>query len=150
MIGFVLDNSVTMRWLLESDKSSDQDYAEKVLKSFSSKDALVSNLWHLEASNVLLRAEKHEEITTGEVERFISQLENLPIQVDPLTARQSFSRTLALGRAYNLSSYDGAYLELAIRENIPLATLDKNLTKAAKKADVEIYLNETIQANRNY
>ena len=142
MIGFVLDNSVAMRWLLESDKTSDQDYAEKVLKSFSSSDALVPDLWHLEASNVLLRAEKHGEITIGEVERFISQLENLPIQVDPLTARQSFSRTLVLGRAYNLSSYDAAYLELAIRENIPLATLDKNLTKAAKKADVQIYLNE--------
>ncbi len=98
------------------------------------------NLWHLAASNVLLRAEKYEEITTGEVERFISQLENLPIQVDTLTANQSFSRTLALGRAYNLSSYDAAYLELAIRENKPLATLDKNLIKAAKKADVQVYL----------
>ncbi len=144
MIGFVLDNSVAMRWLLESDKLSDQDYAEKVLKSFSDSDAFVPNLWHLEASNVLLRAERYGEITTGEVERFISQLENLPIQVDSLTANQSFSRTLALARAYNLSSYDAAYLELAIRENIPLATLDKNLAKAAKKVDVQIYLNKKV------
>lgn len=140
MTGFVLDNSVAMRWLLESNKASDQEYAEKVLKSLSGDDALVPNLWHLEASNVLLGAEKREEITIGEVEGFISQLENLPIQVDPLTAHQSFSRILALGRAYNLSSYDAAYLELAIREGLPLATLDKNLAKAAKKSEVEIYL----------
>ncbi len=141
MTGFILDNSVAMRWLLESNKASDQEYAEKVLKSLSGNDALVPNLWHLEASNALLGAEKREEITIGEVEGFISQLENLPIQVDPLTAHQSFSRILALGRAYNLSSYDAAYLELAIREGLPLATLDKNLVKAAKKSEVEVYLN---------
>jgi predicted nucleic acid-binding protein len=40
-----------------------------------------------------------------------------------------------------VSSYDAAYLELAIRENLPLATLDKNLKKAAKQADVTLYLN---------
>ncbi len=47
MTGFVLDNSVAMRWMLESGKVSNQDYAEKVLKSFSTEEALVPNLWHL-------------------------------------------------------------------------------------------------------
>ena len=140
MTGFVLDNSVAMRWIFESNKVSDQNYAEKVLKSFSIEDALVPNLWHLEASNVLLGAEKRSEITLGGIEGFISQLENLPIQVDPLTAGKSFSKILALGRAYNLSSYDAAYLELAIREGIPLASLDKKLIIAACKSGVEIYL----------
>ena len=140
MTRFVLDNSVAMRWILESDKRSDQEYAETVLKSLSNTEAFVPNLWHLEASNVLLSAEKRSEISVGEIEGFISQLENLPIQVDPLTAQQSFNRTLALGRAYNLSSYDAAYLELAIREGIALATLDKNLIKVAKKSGVNIYL----------
>ena len=129
-----------MRWILESDKLSDQKYAENVLKSLSNSEAHVPNLWHLEATNVLLGAEKRSDISLGEIEGFISQLENLPIQTDPLTAQQSFNRTLALGRAYNLSSYDAAYLELAIREAIALATLDKNLVKAAKKSGVHIYL----------
>lgn len=140
MSGFVLDNSVAMRWHLASPKPSDQDYAEAVLKSMADADALVPNLWHLEAINVLLGAEKHEDTTTGEVEAFIAQLENLPLYVDPLTTHQSFSRTIALARAYNLSSYDAAYLELAIREGLPIATLDKDLRKAAKKADIAIYL----------
>ena len=140
MTDFVLDNSVAMRWLLESNKTSDQTYAREVLKRFSKNEAIVPNLWHLEAVNVLLGAEKRSEITIGEVEGFISQLENLPIHVDHLTAHQSFSRILALGRAYNLSSYDAAYLELAIREGIPLATLDKNLIKSAKKSGINIYL----------
>jgi predicted nucleic acid-binding protein len=140
MSGFVLDNSISMRWLLESDKAADQKYAEAVLKNLINDDAIVPNLWHLEASNVLVGAEKRSEIDAGEIERFITQLESLPIHVDSLTAHQAFSRIIALSRIYKLSSYDAAYLELAIREGIPLATLDKDLKKAAKKANVDIYL----------
>lgn len=62
------------------------------------------------------------------------------MHVDPLTARQSFTRIMSLARAYKLSSHDAAYLELAVREGLPLATLDENLLKAAKKADIAIYL----------
>ena len=140
MTGFVLDNSVAMRWLLESPKASDQKYAENVLKCLSEHDAVVPNLWHLEASNVVLGAEKRGEITVGESERFINQLENLPIHVDAMTAYQAFSRTLNLARTYKLSSYDASYLELAVREGLPIATLDKCLRKAAKKADVDLFL----------
>lgn len=140
MSRYVLDNSVAMRWLLVSPKKTDQAYAESVLQSLSDTEAVVPHLWHLEAVNVLLTAEKSGELETGEVERFISQLESLPIQVDPLTSHQAFSRTLSLARAYKLSSYDAAYLELALREGLSLATLDKDLMKAARKADVALYL----------
>jgi len=140
MTDFVLDNSVAMRWVLQTEKKSDQAYAENVLKSLLEANALVPNLWHLEATNVLLGAEKRSELCIGEVEGFISQLEGLPISVDPLTSNQSFTHILSLSRAYNLSSYDAAYLELAIRESIPLASLDKYLLKAAKKAGIQIYL----------
>lgn len=140
MTNFVLDNSVAMRWIFESEKASDQKYAEAVLTKLMNVDALVPNLWHLEAANVLFKAEKRMEAGAGKIERFISQLENLPIHVDPLTYRQAFSRTLNLVRTYKLSSYDAAYLELAVREGLPLATLDKNLIKAAKKSDVNIFL----------
>ena len=140
MSGCVLDNSVAMRWLLASLKESDQAYAEAVLQSLAETEALVPHLWHLEATNVLIGAEKRGDLKTGEVERFITQLEALPIQIDPLTSHQAFSRILSLSRAYNLSSYDAAYLELAIREGLPLATLDGDLRKAAQRADVLLYL----------
>lgn len=140
MSGCVLDNSVAMRWLLASLKESDQAYAEAVLQSLVETEALVPHLWHLEATNVLIRAEKRGRLKTGEVERFITQLESLPIQIDPLTSHQAFSRTLSLSRAYNLSSYDAAYLELAIREGLPLATLDGGLRKAAQRSNVLLYL----------
>ena len=140
MTAFVLDNSVAIRWLMPSPKASDQAYAESVLTSLLDSDARVPNLWHLEAANVLLSAERRGEIKAGESEAFISQLEGLPLDLDPMTAHQSFSRTLGLARIYKLSSYDAAYLELAIREGLPLATLDKDLRKAAKEADIGIFL----------
>ena len=140
MTTFVLDSSVAMRWLLASNKTSDQRYAESVLRSFANAEAIVPNLWHLEAANVLLGATNRKDIEVSELERFTVQLENLPISVDTLTANQVFGHTISLTRAYRLSSYDAAYLELALREGLPLATLDKDLLKAAKRSDVEIYL----------
>lgn len=140
MTDFVLDNSVAMRWLLSSAKASDQKYAKNVLITLSDVDAIVPNLWHLEVSNVLLGAEKRSDIKQGDSEGFIIQLENLPIHVDPLTAHQSFSRAISIARSYKLTSYDASYLELAIRDGLPLATLDSDLRKAARKANVDIYL----------
>ena len=140
MTAFVLDNSVAMRWLLASPKISEQRYAESVLKSLAKAEAVVPNLWHLEAANVLLGATIRNDIEPSELERFTVQLENLPISVDPLTANQVFGHTISLARAYRLSSYDAAYLELALREGLPLATLDKDLLKAARRSNMEIYL----------
>ncbi|MDB6059928.1 MAG: hypothetical protein JWM78_31 [Verrucomicrobiaceae bacterium] len=121
---FVLDHSVAMRWLLQSEKAIDQKYAESVLRSFNDIDVVVPGLRHLEVVNVLMSAERRGEIEAGEVEGFVSQLENLPLRIDLATAQQAFSRTLSLARIYKLSSYDAAYLELSVRERLPLATLD--------------------------
>ena len=139
---FVLDNSVAMRWVLASQRKSDQQYAECVLLSLVEREAVVPNLWHLEASNVLLRAEKDKVISVADIEGFAAQLEGLSIVVDDGTAKQALNRTLVLARNYRLSSYDAAYLELALRLKIPLATLDAALIKAAVKSDVEIYKKE--------
>ncbi len=141
-MGFVLDNSVAMRWILETSKKMDQKYADEVLNSLLAGEALVPNFWHLEVVNVLLGAEKKLEINAIESEQFISQLDNFPILVDPNTSQQAFSRIIALARIYNLSSYDASYLELAIRTGLPLATLDKRLIKAAKKSAIPIYLKD--------
>ncbi len=140
MTAFVLDNSVAMRWLLKSARPRDQRYALDVLNSLIDAEALVPNLWHLEATNVLLAAQQRGDVSAGEVERFILQLENLPVQVDPQTAHQAFGRTRALSNAYGLSSYDAAYLELALREGLPIATLDRRLRQAARKADIATWL----------
>jgi len=137
---FVLDNSVAMRWLLATEKRADQVYAESVLSSLTEAQALVPGLWHLEVCNVSLGAERRGDTTAGEVEAFLAHLEELPVRVDPMSSAKAFSRTLGLARSYALSAYDAAYLELAIREHAPLATLDKSLRKAATRAGVPLYL----------
>ena len=142
MSDFVLDNSVAMRWFMPSNKAQDQTYCIKTLTSFSSSSAIVPNLWHLEAVSALLGSEKREEITVGQIESYLTKLDKLPIFVDTQTAHNAFGRTQTLARAFNLSSYDASYLELAIRDALPLATLDKKLKKAAVLSDVEIYLGD--------
>ena len=138
-VRFVLDTSVTMRWVSETEKIEDQEYADRVLKTLIDSEALVPNLWHLEVVNVALGMERRKELSTADVERFLAQLENLPIYVDPLTSNEAFGRITTLARSYKLTSYDAAYLELSIRQGLPLATLDKGLKKAARSAGVEIY-----------
>ncbi|WP_202966629.1 type II toxin-antitoxin system VapC family toxin [Cellvibrio sp. OA-2007] len=140
MMQFILDNSVAMRWLLATGKLTDQTYAETVLLSLNETQAIVPQIWQLEAANVLLGAEKRGQLDAENVEAFVSHLDSLPIVTDTLTHQQVFSRTMSLARAYKLSSYDAAYLELALREGLPIATLDQDLLKAALKANVKIYL----------
>lgn len=140
MTSFVLDNSISMRWLLASNNQSNQQYAESVLLSLVDAEAIVPNLWHLEAANVFLAAEKRQEVDFTSIENFIDLLKKLPIKADPLTFTNVFSSTLKIAKKYQLSSYDAAYLELSIRKKLPIATLDQRLLKAAKNANVEEYL----------
>lgn len=111
-----------------------------MLRSSANAEAVIPRLWDLEVANVRLGAANRKDIEASELERFTIQLENLPITADTSTANQAFSHTISLARAYQLSSYDAAYLEMALREGLPLATLDKDLPKAARRSDVEIYL----------
>ena len=140
MSDFVLDNSVSMRWLLPTSKSKDQNYSKDILRTMTDAEALVPGHWHLEVVNSLLMAEKRKDIDMSEAKSFASRLDKMRIAVDILTADQAFIQTLALAKTYGLSSYDAAYLELAIRESLPLASLDKKLLKAARGTNIKIYL----------
>jgi predicted nucleic acid-binding protein len=137
---FVLDNSVSMRWLIPTLKLEDQQYADTVLKSMADATAIVPNLWRLEVANVLLASEKRQQLDVKASELFVRQLQQLSIFSDSQTANRVFSDTLLLARQYQLSSYDAAYLELALREGLPIASLDKDLLKAAASVGVPLYL----------
>lgn len=143
MSQFVLDNSVVMRWVLGSENQSDDRYADAVLRSLSDASAIAPGLWPLEVANVLVVAERHDDITPAETDNFLLQLDSLPIDVDPLTARQALSHTLLLARDHKLTAYDASYLELSLRTGLPLATLDKDLLRATTNAGVCRYEPET-------
>jgi len=140
MTEFVLDASVSMRWILETPKRTDQKYAWRVLEQLEDAEAIVPSLWYLEVSNVLLGAEKERRIHAIESERFIVQLGDLRITVDTQESTQAFSRIIALARSYNLTSYDAAYLESSVRTGLPLSSLDRHLRRAAGRLDIPIFL----------
>lgn len=136
-MSFVLDNSVAMCWLLNDGPAADVAYALKVLDALRNDVAVVPGLWALEAANVVAKVEAKGLVTEARTQAFVAALLRLNIATDNGTANHALGETLNLARRYKLSAYDAAYLELALREGLPLATLDADLLKAAKKAGVK-------------
>jgi len=138
-VNFVLDASVAMCWLLLDGKPAERAYAQTVLTALQQAEtrALVPGTWGLEVSNVLAKAEAKRVLTEAQSEAFLELLAALDIEADAATFSAAFSDTLQIARRYRLSSYDASYLELAMREGLPLATLDEDLQKAATKAGVK-------------
>ena len=136
-MSFVLDNSVVMRWYFGDGSAADLNYASQVLDAMNSATAVVPGLWGLEVANVLARAEAAGLVSEARSQTFIGMLGKLELSVDPATPAQALGATLQLARRYSLSAYDAAYLELALRTGLPLATLDQKLTKALRKAGVK-------------
>ncbi|MCR4297447.1 MAG: type II toxin-antitoxin system VapC family toxin [Gallionella sp.] len=136
-MSFVLDNSVTMRWFFGDGKLQELAYAGKVLDAMKKTSALVPVTWGLEVANVITKAEVKSLVTEARSGAFLEMLEGVDIEVDTATFAHALSDTLQLARRYKLSAYDASYLELALRLGIPLATLDEDLQKAAKKAGVK-------------
>lgn len=135
-IGLVLDNSIVMSWSFEDEAN---DYADAVLHQLATTIALVPALWPLEVANALLMGERRHRSTEAETSKWIGLLSALPITIDDETNKHAWSESLRLARGHRLSVYDAAYLELAIRRGLPLATLDNPLKIAALAADVTLY-----------
>ncbi len=135
-MSFVLDNSVTMRWFFGGGKPQELVRAGKVLDAMKNASAIVPVTWGLEVANVIARAEAKGLVTEARSGAFLEMLDGVDIETDMATFSHALSDTLQLARRYKLSAYDASYLELALRLGLPLATLDEDLQKAAKKAGV--------------
>ena len=143
-MNFVLDASVAMCWLFLDGKPAERAYAVKVLAAMRQAEtsALVPVTWGLEVANVITRAEAKGLLREVQSEAFLELLEAMDIGADRATFSRALSDTLQIARRYRLSAYDASYLELAIREGLPLATLDDDLQKAARKAGVKRFASE--------
>jgi predicted nucleic acid-binding protein len=134
--GFVLDNSVTMSWCFPDEQDP---YAREVLRALQGTAAAVPTLWPLEAANILLVGERRGRISQADSATFVGLLEGLPIRIDDATSEHAMRASLSLAWAQNLSVYDAAYLELALRRGLPIATLDAKLRAAASALGLGLY-----------
>ena len=128
---FVIDNSVVCGWFLANQST---DYTEAIARRLLDDGAIAPGLWPLELANVLRSACKRGAMIASQAREVAEQIAALPIAVDaqPPTAQA----ILALALRYDLSSYDAAYLELALRLQLPIATQDTALAEAAMAAGV--------------
>jgi len=134
LIRLVLDASVALAWCFEDEAN---EYADGVLNSLV--EALVPGNWPLEMANSLVLAQRRKRIEPANVLRFVRFLAEVPITVDPLTAEKALKETLAVATERRLTAYDAAYLELAMRQGVPLATLDSDLRRAAQEAGAALF-----------
>jgi predicted nucleic acid-binding protein len=133
---FVLDCSIVFAWYFADESDP---YADAVALALPGAVAVVPSLFHLEVANTLVVGERRKRSTEAQATAFLARLAGLPIAVDGQTNARAWSETIALARAHNLSSYDAAYLELALRESLPLATLDAMLRTINTSVGVALF-----------
>ena len=133
--GFIIDCSITMSWCFRDEATS---MSSAVQDRLEKEAALVPAHWFLDVANVLAMAEKRRRITPARSAEFLALLGVMDIEVDSEAAERAFSELLPLCRSHGLTSYDAAYLELALRRGLPLACLDDDLRSAARKLGVEV------------
>lgn len=135
MSELVLDASMALSWLLQDESNA---RADAVLERLESGPAHVPQIWPLEVANGLWAAERRGRIREALVQRGLEEMLALPIVVEVSETARIFGEVLRLARQHGLSAYDAAYLDLAGRLGLPLATLDENLARAAQKSGVEV------------
>jgi predicted nucleic acid-binding protein len=134
---FVLDASLAMAWCFESEATP---YTEAILAQIGQGEkAWVPALWRLEVVNALLKAKRQGRVTIERAEKFLIQLREFAIESDDQSLAKADTELFQLGLKHQLSSYDAAYLELAMRRKLPLATQDNNLIIAAKVKAVALF-----------
>ena len=132
-MSLVLDSSVTLAWLFSDEGGAAVD---EVFAQVVAGKAWVPTLWRLEVANSLTTALRRQRITADFRDQSLADLALLNIVADPDTDAFAWSATLRLADLHRLTLYDAAYLELALRLNSPLATLDQDLRNAAQAQGV--------------
>jgi predicted nucleic acid-binding protein len=130
-MSFVLDASIAASWaFLEGDLN-----AELAFERLLSQSATAPWLWWYEVRNLLIMSERQRHRNPADTEAFLGLLATLPLRLDHAPDQEV---VLTLARAHELTVYDAAYLELAQRQGIPLATLDSDLVRAARAEGVPL------------
>ena len=133
-MAFVLDCSVTMAWIFPDEAAEATD---RLRDSLVESKAFVPSLWPVEVGNALLIATRRGRVRVAEWSEIRANLEALPIEIDPVTTSRVWGTSLQLAETHQISAYDAMYLELAVRLQLPLATLDRALLAVARDVGIE-------------
>jgi len=128
-MSLVLDSSITLAWVY-SDETTEP--VRQVFNMLSHSGAWVPGLWRLEVANVLEMGVRRKRHDAKFRDATLADLAQLPIQIDIETDKHAWSATLRLAERHQLTLYDAAYLELALRRSLPLATLDEDVRHAGR------------------
>lgn len=132
----VLDSSVSIAWALDDE----QGLGVELLAQLAATDtAMVPAHWILEVGNALHMAVKRRRLDPDDPPEIMARIRKQPIEFDPETIERGWNDIPLLADQHGLTTYDAAYLELALRLGAPLATLDQDLARAARKAGVPIF-----------
>ena len=134
-MSLVLDSSATLAWLYQEESTA---AIREVFTRIVEDGAWVPALWKLEVANVLEISGRRGRHSAAFRDASLADLALLPIRLDPETNQHAWSTTLGLAERHNLTLYDAAYLELAKRRSLPLATLDRDLRRAADAEGVPL------------
>jgi predicted nucleic acid-binding protein len=132
----VVDASVALAWCFPDEAS---DYADSVLVALENGTVIVPAIWSVEITNALLVGERRKRIRHPEIRRFVELIRSLRIVEDGQSFANTVANILPLARENNLSAYDAAYLDVAIRHEIAVATLDGALQKICRAVGIEIF-----------
>jgi predicted nucleic acid-binding protein len=131
---FVLDCSVTMAWVFPDEAT---DATARLRDLLQDDRAVVPSQWAIEVGSVLLAATRRKRIGVESWQELCAYLEALPIEIDPFSVSRVWGAALRLAHSHDLSVDDAVYLELALRRQLPLATLDHALGTAARAAGLD-------------
>lgn len=132
-MSLVLDASVTISWMYAAERDAN---SRDVLRRAAAQGAIVPSLWRLEIANVLFNAVRRKRASKAYADQSLRRLTRLRITIDGETDERAWGSIRDLSAAHQLTPYDAAYLELAIRRGLPLATRDVALVKAAQSVGV--------------
>ena len=131
-----MDASVAVAWCFEDEATPETEGILDLLAKGTT--VVVPAVWPLEVANAMLSAERRKRINVAQATAFLRHIAGFPISVDPIPLGGAFDQVLSVGRQHQLTAYDAAYLELALRETLPLATLDNDLRRSAGIAGVDL------------
>lgn len=132
---FVVDSSVALAWTYLDELTP---ATRQLSRTVSETGAWVPSIWPLEIANSLYFSMRRRRIDLAFRDQALEDLLKLNVSVDTQTDRFAWTTTLSLSDRFDLTVYDACYLELAQRRALPLATLDKDLHKAAKALDIPL------------